>query len=177
MSPEIRVLTHVELGTALRAQVLALCSEAYEEDFSAYLELLRGGTHVLAFDKDALVSHAAWVPRELRVGGRGRPMSCAYVEAVATRPGHQRRGLATLLLRTLLPLAGTLDMAALSPSRAEFYARLGWEMWRGPLFFRENGRRVPTPEEEVMIHRLPRTPADLDLRDELETDWRPVEVW
>jgi hypothetical protein len=37
--------------------------------------------------------------------------------------------------------------------------------------------RIHTPEEDVMIHRLPRTPAHLDLAAELETDWRDGDVW
>lgn len=177
MSPEIRVVSNAALEADLRTRVLALCSEAYEEDFSAYFELLRGGTHVLAFESGELVSHAAWVERELRVGAERRPLATAYVEAVATATRWQRRGLATVVLRSLPPLLHGFALAALSPSNAAFYTRLGWEMWQGPLFYREADRRIATPDEEVMIHRLPKTPPDLDLRDELETDWRPVEVW
>jgi hypothetical protein len=56
------------------------------------------------------------------------------------------------------------------------YARLGWEFWRGPLFIRRAGRLIPTPDEEVMILRLPKTPP-LDLEAPLSVEWREGELW
>jgi aminoglycoside 2'-N-acetyltransferase I len=123
------------------------------------------------------VSHAAWVPRQLRIGAERVALSCAYVEAVATPVALQRRGLGTQVLRALPPLLEAFDIAALSPSEPAFYARSGWETWRGPLFCLQGGQRLATPGEDVMIHRLPRTPGLLDLTDELEADWREGDVW
>ncbi|GAF68279.1 unnamed protein product, partial [marine sediment metagenome] len=40
-----------------------------------------------------------------------------------------------------------------------------------------DGTEIPTPGEEVMIHRLPHTPPSLDLHAPLSTDWRPGDVW
>ena len=63
------------------------------------------------------------------------------------------------------------ELAALSPSNARFYSRLGWELWRGPLAIRHEDRIEPTPsDEEVMILRLPRTPVTL-FTSSLVTGW------
>jgi aminoglycoside 2'-N-acetyltransferase I len=51
------------------------------------------------------------------------------------------------------------------------------ELWRGPLFIRTGARLDPTPEESVMILRLERTPADLDLDEPLSAEWRTAELW
>lgn len=177
MQLHFQVVAGHALGVERRSQVIALCTDAYEEDFSEEFDRLDAPIHVLARLDGVLVAHAAWVPRELRVGVDRKPLSCAYVEAVATAGRWQRQGLGTQVLRALPPLLGDFDIAALSPSEPGFYARSGWERWRGPLSFLREGRRVATPDEEVMIHRLPRTPIDVSLTDALETDWRPGDVW
>lgn len=174
---QIAVVPSAAVLGALYDELLALCSRAYDEDFAAYLEMISPATHLLARLDGALVSHAAWVERELRVEHLG-PLRTAYVEAVATLPERQGRGYASALLARIPALVGDFDLAALSPSDAGFYRRLGWEMWQGPLsYVAPSGAEIPTPEEQVMIYRLPRTPATLDLRAKLSTDWRPLEVW
>lgn len=174
---QISIVEAADLTTGARAEVLALCSEAYEEDFAWYLDLLVGATHVLARVDGELVSHAAFVPRELRMGEARTPLRGAYIEAVATRVRWQGLGYGTVVMRAIPPLLGGFDIAALSPSDAGFYARLGWQMWRGPRRYLKDGVRVETPEEEVMVLRLTRTPPSIGLEDALEIDWRPGEVW
>lgn len=69
------------------------------------------------------------------------------------------------------------ELGALSPSEADFYERLGWERWRGPLAIRTEKDLELTPEEEeVMILRLPHTPT-LDLHARLTAEWRSGELW
>jgi GNAT superfamily N-acetyltransferase len=177
MNPEIRIVESAELVGALRAKVLALCTDAYEEDFTSCLDLLRDATHVLALLNGEIVAHAAWVPRELRVGKSRRPLRCAYVEAVATGARLQRQGLGTQVLKAIPAHLERFEIAALSPSEPDFYARCGWQMWQGPLFHVEHGRRVASLDEQVMVLRLPKTPLAIDLDHELETDWRPGDVW
>lgn len=173
----LHVIHHADLTAALADEILALCSDAYEEDFTPSFRLLGGATHVLAMESGRLLAHAAWVRRQLRWGGSRRPLSCAYLEAVATPVALQRRGLGTLVLGAIPPLLKSFDLAALSPSEPEFYARSGWEMWRGELFYAHEGRRIRCEDEQVMIHRLPRTPFGLDVGDELEADWRDGDIW
>lgn len=82
--PTLQVIQHADLTPKIRAEILALCTDAYEEDFTPYLQLLGEATHILATESGRLVSHAAWLPRFLRVGNDRVPLRCAYVEAVAT---------------------------------------------------------------------------------------------
>lgn len=167
------------LSRAVRTEIIALCESAYDEDFSHLFEQLPGSVHVLARDGDGtLVSHAEFVPRWLQTAGQ--EMRTAYVEAVATAPGHQREGLATAVLQRLGEVVAadpTWQLAALSPSDAAFYERRGWELWRGPLAIRRDGRLEATPDDEqVMIQRLPRTPP-LDTTALLTAEWREGELW
>ncbi len=89
---EIEVVPALELAPGVRSEILALCTDAYEEDFTPYLNLLGSAVHVLVRLNGALVSHAAWVERELRASNLARPLKAAYVEAVATPIALQRRG-------------------------------------------------------------------------------------
>jgi len=67
-------------------------------------------------------------------------------------------------------------LAALYPENSEFYARLGWELWQGDLFIRQDQQLIATPDDEVMIHRLVTTP-NLSLADSLSAEWRIGELW
>ncbi len=174
---DLRVVSSEAIRGALREELLSLCSRAYEDDFSPFLDLLSPATHVLARLDGELVSHAAWIGRELRAANLA-PLRTAYVEAVATAPEHQGRGYASAVLSRLPALLGDFALAALSPSDDGYYRRLGWELWRGPLSYLDpGGAEIATPEEQVMILRLPLTPPALDLHAPLSTDWRAGEVW
>lgn len=164
-----------DMSAACRQEILSLCSAAYEEDFRPYLELLPNPVHLLAHRSSAFVSHAAWVTRWLQAD-EGQILRAAYVEAVATAPEYQRQGFASAVMRHLVTLINNFDVGALSPFDVGFYGRLGWQLWRGPLAVRTEEGVLPTPEEEVMVYRLPRTPA-LDLDSLLTVEWREGEVW
>jgi aminoglycoside 2'-N-acetyltransferase I len=172
----IEVINSQALPASTLRDICDLCTEAYEEDFCAYLEFLDSGVHVVGRLDGAIVSHAMWVTRALEVDGRS-PLRTAYVEAVATTPAYQRRGFASAILTRLAAEIGDFDLGALSPSEPSFYARLGWESWRGPRFIRTDDGLQPTPGESVMILRLPRTPIDLDLNASVSAEWRPGELW
>jgi len=170
-----------ELDRVARFDVIELCELAYQEDFSNLFTLLPGSMHVLARDeRGELVSHAAWVTRWLQPADHPL-LRTAYIEAVATNPNHQRRGLATAVLRcagNAIAADPTWQLAGLSPSDPAFYARLGWELWSGPLAIRRGESLDPTPvEEQVMILRLPRTPATLVTTGLLTAEWRDGELW
>ena len=160
-----------------RSAVVALCEAAFGEDFGRLFDLLPGSTHVLARLGDGLVSHACWVTRWLQPGSLGL-LRTAYVEAVATRPAHQGRGYGSAVMGRLAAevAAGGYDLAALSPARYAFYERLGWERWRGPTAIRAARGLLPTPDDDVLILRLPRTPA-LDLDAPITAEWRAGELW
>lgn len=173
--PEIAVARGDTLTNSERRAITDLCSRAYGEDFAPYLALLHEPTHVLARMGDSIFSHACWVTRWLQAGD-GPLLRTAYVEAVATEPAAQGRGLATAVLRRLASAVIGYDLAALAPSEPGFYARLGWELWRGPLSTRTAAAVQPTEDELVMILRLPNGPP-LNLDAPLSVEWREGEVW
>lgn len=146
-----------ELDSARRAEIIRLCAIAYEEDFDQLFEGLPNSTHVLAYQDGKLVSHAAWVTRWLQPE-RQESLRTAYVEAVATAPEYQRRGLATAVMGEMAVQIGNYDLGALSPFDVAFYERMGWELWRGPLAIRTESGLLSTPDERVMILRLVGTP-------------------
>jgi aminoglycoside 2'-N-acetyltransferase I len=172
---EIKLVEMGALSPAEWAEVLALCNRAYEEDLEPLFKTFQGGTHVLGSLSGSIVSHAMWVTRWLQPGD-GPLLRTAYVEMVATDPLVQRQGLASLVMRCLAEAIVDFDLGALCPAIPMMYARLGWEFWRGPLFIRRADRLIPTPDEDVMILRLPRTPP-LDLEAPLSVEWREGEVW
>ena len=165
----------LEAGT--RAEIVALCDRAYERDMAPYFEVLLSQTHVIASLDGVVVSHAMWVTRWLQIGFRPL-LKTAYVEMVATEPEYQRRGYAASVMRLLAESITGFEIGALCPSDAgvALYPRLGWEPWRGPLFIRGSHEVIPTPEERVMVLRLPGTP-ELDLDAPLSAEWREGELW
>jgi aminoglycoside 2'-N-acetyltransferase I len=174
--PSLRQFSHAALDPARREALVALCSRAYAEDFGEYFALLDGAEHLVAVQDAVVVAHLAWIERVVWTGD-GLALRAAYVEAVATEPAWQRRGLATRLLAEVATRAIGFDIALLSPSEPDWYLRRGWTAWRGPLRHRRDGRWFEDADEGVMYRRLPRTPVALDDRVALGVDWRPLEVW
>ncbi len=162
---------------ALFDDILALCEAAYEEPLAQEFQNVGPGLHLLGRLDDSLVAHAMIVDRTLIAGGK-TALRTGYIELVATHPAHQHNGYATALLRALVPLLAHHEIGALSPSDPAFYARLGWESWRGPLSVRVAAGEAPSDaEEEVMILRLPTTPMELDPALPLSVEWRPGDAW
>jgi len=175
---QIEILESDALDAAMRDEILTLCRVAYEEELTGYLADIGPGTHWLGRVDGTLVCHLMVVPRWVQLDGLPI-LRTAYIELVATHPGAQRRGHATRLLRDMQGELGDYDLGALSPSDEAFelYERLGWEWWRGPLVVREEQGLVSSPDEELMVLRLARTPAALDLDATLSIEWRAGEVW
>ncbi|MDZ7630314.1 MAG: GNAT family N-acetyltransferase [Gemmatimonadaceae bacterium] len=158
-------------------ELLTLCEAAYEEPLAQEFRNVGPGLHACGRLDGRIVSHAMIVDRTVITDGI-TTLRTAYVELVATHPAHQHRGYATAVLRALVPHMQSYDIAALSPSESGFYARLGWELWRGPLAVRtDSGEEPSDAEEEVMILRLPRTPASLNVAAPLSVEWRPGDAW
>jgi aminoglycoside 2'-N-acetyltransferase I len=156
--------------------VIALCSEVFELDYGFYMDLCPDRVHVMGYLDDQLVAHALWLNRPLRVGD-GPWLNSAYVEGVATHAAHRQRGFGSAVMRQLQTEIARYDLGALSPAVPEWYAKLGWERWRGPLWIEHDGTLEATPDDEmVLIYRTPRTPT-LDLSAPLTAPWRPFELW
>jgi aminoglycoside 2'-N-acetyltransferase I len=173
---DIRVAHYTAISDTLRQNIIALVNRAYEEDLETLFATFAGATHILGYCDDVLVSHALWVTRYLQAG-TNPVMRTAYVELVATDPDYRNRGFASSVMKHLIGEVQDYELAALSPFSVEYYTRLGWELWRSPLFIRTADNLIPSPDdEEVMIFRLPKTPV-LDLNDPLSAEWREGELW
>lgn len=171
----IEVIAVEDLGSADRAAIVALCTEAFAEDFAHLFDLLPGSRHLLLRAAGVLVAHACWVTRWLQPEGHP-PLCTAYVEAVAVQPARQREGLGSVVMRRTAEEVAGYELTALSPANLPFYERLGWVEWRGPLAIRRAGVVVPTPDEGLMVMRTSRTPP-LDLDAPITAEWREGEVW
>ncbi len=192
-SVSVRRATSPELSAADLAQLLDLFAACWPHgSFSPEdMDHALGGVHWLAEAGDRIVAHASVVPRTLEAAGgplATAPISPAtapivlatgYLEAVATHPDRQRRGIAgRLVAEAGAHIRATCDLGALSTSVHAVYARLGWERWRGPTFVRTPGGLVRTADEDdgIMILRTRRTPP-LRGDEPLSCEWRSGDVW
>jgi aminoglycoside 2'-N-acetyltransferase I len=136
-----------------------------------------GGLHFLLEEGEAIVGHASVVARELHTGGHR--LATGYVEAVATRPTHQRRGHGSALMREVGEyIDATFELGALDTGSSAFYERLGWVVWKGPTFVRTDSGLIRTADEDgQVLVRLTPTSPELDLSAPISCDWRPGDVW
>lgn len=175
---EVRVLRSEALARAQREVLGALWVAAFGESFTAEdAEHAWGGHHVIAFEDGAIVAHAAVVDRVLWVDGVGHDVG--YVEAVASRPDRQRRGLGRLVMGEVGRIVDEhYAFGALSASEVDFYLTLGWRLWRGPTGVLRDGAVAPTPDDDggVMVLLTARSPA-LDLDRPLVCEDRPGDCW
>jgi len=159
-------------------QIMELCHASYNEDLRELFTYFKHPIHLVIRHKGRIVSHACIVERWLKEGDAPL-MRTAYIEAVCTAPELQSQGYASHIMRRAVTEAEGMefDVAALCTGRFEFYGRLGWERWRGPLYCRRDGELIPCPEEEgVMLCMLPRTPP-LNHSAPLFIEWRGGEIW
>jgi len=171
----LRVVPADGLASDERREIIALCTRAFDEDFANMFALLPRSTHVLAHLRGVLVGHACWVTRWLQPDGHV-PLRTAYVEAVATDPAQQRRGVGKTVMRRLAAEIERFELGGLSPACISFYEGLGWELWTGPTAIRMDSGVVATPAEKVMILRTPSTPV-LNVSVRLTAEWREGELW
>jgi aminoglycoside 2'-N-acetyltransferase I len=177
-SLELRTMRTSDMDDETRAIVVRLCIDAHqEEDFQNLFSYLRPeGLHVLAYLDERLVGHAVVTIRWLQAGN-GPLLRTAYVDAVATSPSDQGRGIGSAVMRHLASVVEDCDIACLETDRAGFYERLGWEQWRGSVGGRSSKGFIPTPDQSgIMILRLARTP-NLDLHQLLTIEAHSVRIW
>jgi len=131
---------------------------------------------VLELDGE-IVAHASVVERELHVDGR--PLRTGYVEAVATAPGRQGRGLGSVVMADVTGyVRERFELGALGTGRVSFYERLGWLAWKGPTSVRTADGTHRTPDDDGYVFVLPTpTSPQLDMTVPISCDWRPGDVW
>ena len=163
-------------------EVTALCEAAFGEPFAPVWERVGPGLHVVAEVDGRVVGHAMIVDRPVYVGGADgvEALDAGYVENVATLPDARGRGHGAAVMREVGRILGEeYAIGALATGSNDFYAKLGWETWRGPTWIRmADGERVRSAEHDgqVMVLRTGRTP-DLRLEEPIAIDWRPEEPW
>ena len=70
------------------------------------------------------------------------------------------------------------EFGALSTSRHDFYARLGWERWRGPTFVRHGRELVRSWDEDDAVMVLRYGPSlSVDLTASISCDARTGDDW
>ena len=143
-----------------RSVIIRLCTEAHQTDFGPLFSFLPpDGLHVLAYRGKQLVGHAVVTTRWLQPDTLPL-LKTAYVDAVATDPAYQGRGIGSSVMRHLASVIQGYELACLETERVSFYAQLGWEEWHGPLAGRNGTELMPTPDQKgIMILRLARTPS------------------
>ena len=173
------VLPTAALNAATRGAIVALCNRAFahdsSHDFTTLFDFVTDSMHVLAREGEVLVGHACWKTRWLEPEGLP-PLRTAYVDAVATEPARQGRGIGSAVMRRLAQEAEDCQLQALSTDEAAgFYEHLGWERWRGQTAGR-TAEGLQTTDDIVLIRRTPTTPP-LDLTTRLIADERGGSPW
>jgi aminoglycoside 2'-N-acetyltransferase I len=136
-----------------------------------------GGVHFLLESDGQLVGHAAVLERTLEIGAH--PVRTGYVEAVAIRPGHQRQGLGSRLMRDVNEyISARFELGALGTGSVRFYERLGWQVWPGPTGVRTGTGIQWTPDEDgyILVLLTPST-ASLELHEPITCEWRAGDSW
>ena len=163
------------LSPIVKSTIVALCTRAFDQDFSNLFDFVTDSMHVLAHRGNVLVSHACWAMRRLEPEGYG-PLAAAYVDAVATEPEFQGHGIGSAVIARLNAEIQVYPLGGLSTQRVAFYERLGWKRWHGPTAVRSVTGLIPTPDENVMIFCTLSTPP-LDTTRLLIADWRDGQPW
>jgi aminoglycoside 2'-N-acetyltransferase I len=169
-------LTSAEVS-ALRDLLWTAFPEGEEGFTEADWEHAIGGIHFLIEEDGVVVSHASVVERDLHI--EGRPVRTGYVEAVATAPASQGKGLGTVVMRDVTAhIRAAFELGALGTGLHGFYERLGWLTWRGPTSVRTDGGEQRTPDDDgyIMVLPTPTTP-ELDVTASISCEWRPGDVW
>ncbi len=176
-SLSLQVIKGENLSGREYSEILALCSGAYERDYRPFLKSFGNATHILGRVREHLVSHALWVTRWLQ-NSASPSWRTAYIEAVATDERYRKKGYASAVMRRLAEEIIDYDIGGLCTGHSfNLYSKLGWQLWRGPLFIRTADGMAATPEEKgVMVLVLPKTPP-LDLDTPLSAEWREGELW
>jgi aminoglycoside 2'-N-acetyltransferase I len=191
-SGDLAVPVRTDVSAGLSAADLSALHELFQAAWPAGnfddhdFDHALGGRHWLVEIEGRIVSHASVVARTIWVGGQA--VRTGYVEAVATLPAFENRGLGSVVVRGASDhIRATYELGALSTGRHAFYERLGWQTWLGPTFVRlpragdgdERSRRVVrTPDDDgtVLVLTTPTSPV-VDLAGPLICDWREGDVW
>ncbi|SDP55082.1 GNAT family N-acetyltransferase [Lentzea jiangxiensis] len=122
----IRTIDRSDVPEFQRVMAWAFLDEPSGED-SKWLKVLEHDRAHAVFDRDEMIGTAAVLTRELTVPG-DRTAPVGAVTVVSVKPGHRRRGVATLLMETQLHGMhdGGEPIAILWASEGSIYRRYGY---------------------------------------------------
>jgi aminoglycoside 2'-N-acetyltransferase I len=175
--PELRRFTTAAAPPGRLAEIRRLADAAFDDFTDEDWEHALGGLHAVALDGGAVVAHASVVPRRLELAGR--PVHAGYVEAVATAAEQRGRGLGSLVMGAIgEEIRARYELGALATGAFGFYARLGWERWRGPSYVRRGGglERTAGDDGAIMVLRFGPS-AGADLGAAIACEERPGDDW
>jgi aminoglycoside 2'-N-acetyltransferase I len=181
--PHMRAAPTGELSDAEVAAIRDLLDRAFGDDPDGRFDEddwrhAIGGLHLIAELDRRIVGHASVVARTLWIDGQ--PTRTGYVEAVATEPGLQGRGIGTMVMRAAgSHISEKYDLGALGTGEHRFYERLGWRTWQGPSSVRTPDGERHTPDEDgfILVLETPGSPRPLRINASIACDWRAGDVW
>lgn len=168
-----------ELEPGLALKVREMLDVAYEGDFADEdWEHACGGMHFWVEEDGEIIAHAAVVIREIEFGEVR--LKTGYLEAVATRAEDRGKGYGTMVTRAAGDwILAHCEAGALSTGEHAFYARLGWELWRGETWMRLASGELERTEDDdggIMVLRTERTPQ-WDIEARIVAEERSGDVW
>jgi aminoglycoside 2'-N-acetyltransferase I len=173
----IRTFPTGDASAELLAEIRALLDAVFDDFTDEDWEHSVGGVHAIATDGGAVVAHASVVPRVLEVAGR--PLRTGYVEGVGTAVTHRHAGLGSRVMTEIgAMIRAEYELGALGTGAYEFYARLGWDRWRGPTYVRRGAETIRTAADDDAIMVLRFGPSrDADLTAPLSCEPRSGDDW
>lgn len=164
----VEVVHTWSLDAATLRELRELVTGAFREFTDDDWEHALGGVHVLV--RESVQRRLIHGERALRTG---------YVEAVAVRADHRRRGYGRAVMEQVgAVIDGAYELGALSAGEdaARLYRSLGWLRWEGPTWVVTPAGLVRTPGDDDSTYVLPVGPG-LDVSGDLACDWREGDVW
>jgi aminoglycoside 2'-N-acetyltransferase I len=171
--------THTaDLSASRLADIRGLLGEAFEGRWDADdWEHTLGGMHVVTYDDDRPIAHAAVVQRRLIVAGVS--LRAGYVEAVAVAANRRGRGYAAgVMAEAERIVRGGYAIGALSAGErvAGLYTARGWQRWCGDTAVLTPTGVVRTPDDDDSTYVLA-VAESWELTGTLVCDWRPGDIW
>lgn len=176
--PQVSVFRDDDVPADVLTEVRSFVYDAFDGRFSDDdWEHSAGGWRVVLFDDEVPASHAAVVPRALRIGQH--EFRAGYVEAVATSRRAQHQGHGSAVLRRITSLVREeFELGGLSTGVPGFYQQFGWEPMRGPSYVLHGETLIRTPDEDdgLMVLRFGPS-ADADLTTAIVCTSRTGDDW
>lgn len=174
---DLRVAHTADLSAETLVAARTLLFDAFDDMTDHDWEHSLGGMHALVFEGAEVIGHASVIQR--RLIHQDRALRTGYVEGVAVRTDHRRRGYGGAMMNQLERIIrGAYDLGALGATgeAAKFYESRGWVLWRGPSTAMTPRGLVPTEDADGAIYVLP-VSSPLDLQGVITCDWRDGDVW